>query len=283
MNHTHTPDVDWAAVVDDLDRSAAVNRPTNEQVVAWLTSPPGAPVADVGCGAGGMTVLLAEAVGPRGRVVAMDGEPALLAATAQRCGHAGVGDRVSTVQHDVAEGALPVERLDLLWAAGVVHHIPDQQAAVDRLAAALASAGRLALAEGGLASRCLPWDLGVGRPGLESRLGAAEEAWFADMRADLAGARRTPYGWASVLTAAGLTDVTARSFLLDRPAPLDAGTRTHVVDSLAVRVERVGDRLGADDRDAWERLLDPDRPDHLGRRDDLHLLAATTVHVGTRP
>lgn len=266
-----------------MDRAATISLPLDQAVVAWLAPPPGALVADVGCGAGGMTALLADAVGADGHVVALDGEPALLAETATRCERVGLGERVTTVRHDLADGPLPAEGLDLVWAAHVVHHLPDQQAALDRLVPPLGTGGRLALAEGGLASRCLPWDLGVGAPGLEDRLGAAEADWFGAMRRDLTGARRTPHGWSSMLTAAGLVSVSARSFLLDRPAPLDPQIRAHVAESLALQVQRVVDRLSPADRDAWERLLDPAGPDHVGQRDDVHVLSATTVHVGTRP
>lgn len=279
----HTPDVEWADAVAELDRSAAVSLPMNRAVIAWVAPPAGGRAADVGCGAGGMTVLLAEAVGPDGHVLAVDGEPALLAATASRCRRAGIGDRVSTIRHDLAQGSPPTPELDLIWAAGVVHHLPDQQASVDQLATALAPGGRLALAEGGLPRRCLPWDVGIGEPGLEDRLGAAEADWFAAMRRDVVGGRRTSYGWPSVLTAAGLVAVASRSFILDLAAPVDEEVRSYVVDSLAVRVERVVDRLSADDRAAWERLLDPGSGDQLAGRDDVHLLATTTVHVGARP
>ncbi len=279
---SHTPDVEWAQVVEHLDRSAAISLQIDRQVATWLAAPAGARVADVGCGAGGMAVVLAEAIGADGHVLALDDEPALLAATAARCEQAGLGRRVNATRYDLAEGPPPADGLDLVWAAGVVHHLPDQQAAVDRLVSALTPRGRLALAEGGLPRRFLPWDVGVGAPGLEDRLGCAEADWFAAMRGDLFGGARTPHGWPSVLSAAGLVDLRSRSFLLDLPAPVEAEVRTHLVESLALRVERTADRLSADDRAAWERLLDPTGSDHLGHRDDVYLLGATTVHVGTR-
>jgi len=279
---THTPDVNWADVVDDMDRGDTVSRPMDEQIVGWLAPPSGARVADLGSGAGGMTVLLAGAVGAEGSVVAVDGEPALLEATTARSERAGLAERIETLQYDLAAGPPPLADLDLVWAAHVVHHLPDQQSAVTGLAKMIADGGRLALAEGGLPQRCLPWDVGVGEPGLEDRLAAAEADWFAAMRHDQPGARRAPYGWGSVLAAAGLTDVMSRSFLLDLPAPLDDDVRSHVTESFTVRVDRVTDRLRSDDLAAWETLLDAEAGDYLGRRRDVHLLAATTVHVGTR-
>lgn len=60
------------------------------------------------------------------------------------------------------------------------------------LAGLLAPGGRPALAEGGLASRHLPWDLGFGEPGHELRLQLAEDRWFAVMRISLPDPRPCP-------------------------------------------------------------------------------------------
>jgi SAM-dependent methyltransferase len=280
--HQHTPDVDWAEVADQLALSADVWRPVGEQIVGWLETYPGARVADVGCGAGGMTALLAAAVGPSGRVYAMDGEPALLEATAHRCQEQGYGDRVVTIQQDLAAGVPETERLDLVWAAHVVHHLPDQQAALAALARMLADGGRLALSEGGLRLACLPWDLGVGEPGLEDRLNAAEGAWFARMRASIPGAVRAPTGWPALLRAAGLTDVVTRSFLLDLPSPVSEHVARYVVGSLQHRVDRAAEDLDPADLAAWRRLLDAHTDEYLGHRGDLYCLRADTVHVGVR-
>lgn len=51
----------------------------HRQIVAWLQLAPGSRVLDAGCGGGGMTRLLAEAVGPDGEVVGLDANPQLLA------------------------------------------------------------------------------------------------------------------------------------------------------------------------------------------------------------
>jgi SAM-dependent methyltransferase len=282
MSHEHTPDVDWAEVVGDLQRSADVWRPVTEQVMAWLGVTVGDRATDVGCGAGGMTAVLAGAVGPSGNVVAVDGEPALLDATLERCRQLGYDDRVTTLHHDLTTGMPELNRLqDLVWASAVVHHLPDQQAAIAALSELLIDGGRLALSEGGLRTVTLPWDVGIGEPGLEARLHAAEEAWFVRMRASIPGSTRAPYGWPTLLRNAGLTDVQTRSFLLDRPSPIPAHVAGYVIGSLRHRVERAEDSLDPSDVAAWKRLLNPDDDAaYLGGRDDLFCLAAITVHVG---
>ena len=86
-----------------------------------------------------------------------------------------------------------------------------------------------------------------------------------------------------MLRAAGLVDVTARSWLLDRPAPLDAANRNDVLRRLAGWAERADPWLDEQDRAAWRRLLDPDDPSWIGGRDDIAVLAVETVHLGRRP
>jgi len=192
---------------------------------------------------------------------------------------------VETVLADLGT-ELPVESgsADLIWASGVVHHLPDQHSLVADLAARLAPGGRLALGEGGLHLRSLPWDLGVGEPGLELRLDAAQDRWFTRMRRELPGAVPMPHGWSTALQRAGLVDVTTRSFLLDLPAPLGSSELDHVLGRLRGYADHDGrEDLSEEDRDVLRRVTDPEDALHRRIREDLFLLAARTVYVGRRP
>jgi hypothetical protein len=164
-----------------------------------------------------------------------------------------------------------------------VHHLPDQQRGVDTLARLLRPGGRLALGEGGLSTRSLPWDMGVGVPGLQDRLAAARDSWFADMRASMPGSVRLPGGWGHVLRAAGLDGITSFSYLVDHPAPAPQAVRESVLDWLTLISNVGGDWLSEDDRAAAGRLLDPADDAFVGNRDDVFILSASTVHLGTRP
>jgi hypothetical protein len=153
---------------------------------------------------------------------------------------------------------------------------------VTALASWLAPGGCLALAEGGLSMRCLPWDVGIGEPGLQDRLIAAHGTWFHGMRTGIPGSVRLPVGWNRVLADAGLTGVTAFSYLIDVPAPLDDTGRAAVVSWLGWMARVDSDLLGADDIATIGRLLDPDDVAYVGGRDDIFLLKASTVHLGWR-
>jgi SAM-dependent methyltransferase len=283
MESTHTPDVDFGTHAHDLEQGDLLRSSVTAQVAEWLPVPAGATVADVGCGTGEMTLRLADRVGPGGRVLAVDRETVLLERVGQRAAAAGLGDRVTTVPAAIDDlpGALPGP-VALVWAGHVVHHAGDQAAAVGRLSAALAPGGVLAVAEGAPPPRRLPWDVGVGRPGIETRLEAALGEWFAAMRADLPGSVRDPRGWSSLLRAAGLDGVTSRGWLLHLPAPLSGPRLAAVLQGLAGRVERARPWLAEDDLAAWERLLDENGPDWLGGRDDIELISTEVVYTGVR-
>jgi len=186
------------------------------------------------------------------------------------------------VRHALPQGG----GADVIWASASVHHLADQQAGVTALTGLLAPGGRLALAEGGLKSRHLPWELDVGAPGLEMRFDLAQDTWFARMRAALPGSKPMPYGWTSALSRAGLAEVTTRSYLIEHPLPLAAATRDRLLSMLSHRVERLReteDLVTPDDLEAWTRLLDPGDPHWLGHRDDLYWLEVRSVHIGQRP
>jgi ubiquinone/menaquinone biosynthesis C-methylase UbiE len=269
--------------LDTLDINAEFDRGWVEAAVGWLVAP-GTPgrVIDVGCGAGGAACAFAARLVPGARVVGFDRDPRLLAIAGRRAAAQGVEDRVEWSLGQV--GGLPVRdgSVDLVWASGVVHHVADQQAAVGELAGLGRPGGRVALVEGGLPLRCLPHEIGLGRPGMEARLDEARARWFVDMRAELPG-EPMPYGWPEALRRAGLGEVQARSFLAELTPPLDAVGQAIVEQHLTSAAKELGIRLEAEDRDTLARLLDPGDPMYVGRRDDLTVTAVRTVHVGTRP
>jgi len=228
-------DIDWAEAADRLAASAHNDEEWYRSVVATLVRPGDRVAVDVGCGGGGMAMVLASALGPQARVIGVDGAPDVLAKARELA-----GDTVEFVLADLHHGMAPVrghvpDGADVIWASASVHHLGDQQAAVDALATLLRPGGRLALAEGGLAAKHLPYDVGVGEPGLENRLQAAQEAWFVQMRANLPGSVRMPYGWPEALRRAGLRAQT-RTWLIEVPPPLPK----EVLPMLTASARRLG-------------------------------------------
>ncbi|ABP55299.1 class I SAM-dependent methyltransferase [Salinispora tropica] len=283
--------VDWAELAPQLVDAARQDRAWYLTLARELVAPGDRLAVDIGCGAAGMSLAIARMMAC-GRVVAVDAHPAVLDAARD---HTRAEWSDPRVRIEPLRAAIPAETAalrealgapaDLIWASAAVHHAGDQQPAVTALAGLLAPGGRLALAEGGLPEHHLPWDVGLGEPGLEVRLHAAQDRWFTRMRAQLPGSRRMPYGWTEALQRAGLSRVTTRTTLDEQPPPLPDGTRRAVVEALAERVGRLRPTglLTTADLDAWDRLLDPADEKWLGHRGDLFRLSARSVHLGVHP
>jgi SAM-dependent methyltransferase len=290
MHESHEDDafhIHWEDFAPRLAVAADVDAGWYAAVAAGLVGAGDRLAVDVGCGGAGMAVALARAL-PAGRVLAVDADRAVLDAARANLppdGPVPVDLLLADLDGDLsAVSAALGGPADVVWASASVHHAGDQQRAVDALAALLGPGGRLALAGGGLPTRCLPWDLGVGRPGLEQRLDEAQGRWFGQMRERLPGSVRMPYGWPGALRRAGLTPAPTRTWLLEASTPLSTVDRSRVVGELAFRVQRLrpADLLDDDDLRAWDRLLDEGDPAWLGARDDLYRLTARSVHVGFR-
>jgi SAM-dependent methyltransferase len=192
---------------------------------AWLAPGREPRVLDAGCGAGGMAVQLAEAVGPAAQVVAVHGEPAAVAATSSLAAEHGPADRVEVVVGELPDAAAGAGPFDLLLASRVVHHLADETAGVRALAASLRPAGRLVLAEGGLPA---------------------------------AAARH--HGWRRVLADTGLAEVGTRSFLLGVGPPLDADQPAYARGHLRDLLERLDGTLKEGNRRTLARLHRSQRP-----------------------
>lgn len=299
-------EIDWAAHAEHLRKSATDEAGWNALVAAELVHPTDRLIVDVGCGGGGMAKALATAV-PEATVVALDADEEVLQQARE---HTAGLVRCELVSMDAGPEPLRAAiaaPADLIWASASVHHAADQQAAVSALASLLAPAGRLALAEGGLPTRMLPWDLGLGEPGLELRLDAVQDRWFAAMRDGIPGAVPMPYGWTDALQRAGLTAVTTRTILTEKPVPLSDTDRDQVIEQLRHRVARLDPdaepaghghghgradptstppempTLAADDLAVWRQLLAPESPHFLGRRTDLASVSARSIHLGHAP
>ncbi|WP_116210228.1 class I SAM-dependent methyltransferase [Streptomyces olivoreticuli] len=273
-------DFDWAAMADMLEREGEAHGPYVRQALDELGDLAPRRVLDIGSGPGVAACRMA-ALFPRAEVTAVDGSPELLARAEERAGRLGV--RLRTEVAEFPGGLAGLGTADLVWSGQVVHHVGDQQDALDRLAGLLAPGGVLAVVEGGLPARSLPRDLGFGRPGLQTRLDAAMADRFDRMRTELPGSVAVIEDWPAMLRAAGLTEVRARTFLVDHPAPVSDEVRQSVRGTLERCRTGLAEVLDAEDAATLDRLLDPADPAGVDRRPDLFLLTAKTVHFGRRP
>lgn len=214
-NHKHTP-----PNPETLKLSDQFFEPVDRQIVQWLKLAPDSYLLDAGCGAGGLTQLLAEVAGPGGRMVGLDANPILLEFDRAEVSGTNLAQRINFQEGDVRH--LPFEDglFDLAWCSRVIHGLTDQLADVRELGRVVRPGGRVVLRERGLPVQFLPFDLGIGEPGLEGRIQVVRAKWFANWRASLPNAVTYPFGWSYMLTEAGLSQVIARSFLYEFSSPL---------------------------------------------------------------
>ncbi len=113
-----------------------------DAVVAALRVRSGQIVGDVGCGPGYFTLRLAQVVGPRGRVLAVDAEPRMLELLVARLGRARVRN-VTPIRGLEGDPLLPDCSCDLILVVNTYHHFHDGPVFLRRLTRALRRGGRL--------------------------------------------------------------------------------------------------------------------------------------------
>lgn len=135
---------------DDLD--AYIERLTGperdawqrpDEVIAALGVEPGQTVADVGAGPGYFTLRLARAVGPQGRVFAVEVVPEMVGVLRERLAREQVANVVPLLSRE-HDALLPPDACDRILVVDTFHHFPDGVAYLRHLATSLRRGGVLA-------------------------------------------------------------------------------------------------------------------------------------------
>ncbi|SHN42208.1 methyltransferase domain-containing protein [Cryptosporangium aurantiacum] len=179
----------------------------------------GARCLDAGCGPGETMLLLARRVGPTGRVVGLDIDPALGDLTRTMLSEAGHGQ--CTVQtHDLsADEPVPGGPYDLVYARLLLFHLPERVAVLRRLWEAVAPGGHLVVQEYDVGPVCV-------RPSLDS----VEEITRVIIESFTAAGADPRIG-------AGLPDLLARAGI-DAPDGTDVVGRLETLERSRIMVEQ---------------------------------------------
>lgn len=129
-----------------LDRPEREREEAPKKAIAALGIRPGQTVADIGAGSGYYTVLLAEAVGPKGRVYATDIQPEMIELLKKRIGPSRDG-AIEIVLGTATESRLPDGAIDLALMVDVYHELAAPQVFLRSVKRALRPDGRLILIE----------------------------------------------------------------------------------------------------------------------------------------
>jgi len=154
MHHRFENAAEWVARFDDPAR-AAWQKP--EEVVKALGLASGGAVADIGAGTGYFNRFLSAAVGPSGKVCAIDVEPSMVAHMKERA----VTEKTPNVVAILAEPSdpkIPAAGVDVVLVCDTYHHIDNRLVYFERLKKSLRPGGRLAIID------FKPGDLPVGPP-----------------------------------------------------------------------------------------------------------------------
>jgi SAM-dependent methyltransferase len=112
---------------------------------------PGMHVADFGCGAGAVTRMLADRVGPTGSVTGIDANGAQLGQADAICRSEGLAN-VRFVEADACCTGLPRESFDLVYCRFLLLHLPDPAACLREMRGLLRPGGIIVVEDGDLAS-----------------------------------------------------------------------------------------------------------------------------------
>ncbi len=115
-----------------------------EQVIHALDIQPGQHLSDLGAGSGYFTFRLSDAVGPSGKVYAVDVDPGMVVFLKNRSEETGYSNIV-TILSDPKDPSLPEARIDLILVCNTYHHIENRENYFRRLHKYLSKNGRIAI------------------------------------------------------------------------------------------------------------------------------------------
>ncbi|MGD8208094.1 MAG: class I SAM-dependent methyltransferase [Thiohalocapsa sp.] len=169
-------DVDqWREIFESSGREVFDRR---FEVIEALDLRPGMRIADVGAGTGLYTILFARAVGPTGRVYAVDISETFVEAIGQRASAERLQNIVPVVNQPRTTGLAPGS-CDLVFVADTYHHFEYPRSMLASIHRALEPDGVLAIIDfRRVAGFSNPWILGHVRAGREQVIEEVESAGF---------------------------------------------------------------------------------------------------------
>lgn len=253
--------------------------PEARTLIAGLGLPEGSRGLDVGCGVGLYALWLAEAVGPKGRVVGIEPSSERVEEARALVGHALPAPRLEFREGDATKLDAADATCDWVWCGDVLHHVQETSRTLAEFARVVRPGGRVIVKE----SQLLPGLFLPGHPALERRLRHAEVEWSRHEGGEFSFEERRQFTLAS-LRAAGLAVESFRTYLLERRAPLPEAARDYIQSVVFARNwgPRLRDRLTAGDWEQRSALCEADSPAFILADPDYYCLYPLSVLVARR-
>lgn len=247
----HDAQPDTSTYLRYLEETDSLREQTNLDIIAALDLPTGSSGLDVGCGVGTQALMLADAIGPRGRVTGLDIKPEFLERARAVTAAKGMSDRVTFEEGDYNRLPFDDGTFDWVWSSDCLGYIP----LTNEVTRVIKPGGSLNI---------LFWSseqLLPGYPLLESRL-RATTAGLAPFSIE-SKPETHPLRALTRLREAGLTSTKVLTFITTVHAPLSPEIHQAMTDILEMRWPDVESELSKEDSELYRRLTDPGSPDFV--------------------
>ena len=263
-----------------LERLNRFQEPEVRAAIAALHLPAGSHGLDVGCGVGLYTLWLAEAVGPRGRVMGIDHVAERIEAARRLAGAVLPEARLVFQEGDGTAITAADRSFDWIWCADVLHHMDDPVQALKEFMRVLRPGGRIIIKE----SQVLQALFLPGYPELERQLQRAEMQYHRQ-EAGAQSFQERRQRTRQAMLAAGLPSVQVQTYLVQRQAPLDEATRAFIQEVVFARNwgPRIRGFLDAQDWQQRSALCEPEAPTAILARPDYYCIYPFTLFTAELP
>ena len=265
--------MDTSRYVQMLRVTHPLRVPVLQSVIRALEFPSGSRGLDAGCGIGLPAMLVAEALGPEGHVTGLDVSTEFLDQARQIAEEAGLLERVSFREGDVAALPFDDDTFDWAWSVDCVGYAPLEPLPLVRELARVVKPGGTVAILAWSSEKLLP-----GYPLLEAHLSAT----FSGIAPFTKGKSPEQHflrarGW---FCDAGLEEFTARTFAGDACAPLNGDMRDALIALFGMRWTDVESELTEKEWAEYQRLCLPDSPEFILNHPDYYVFFTYSLFRG---
>jgi ubiquinone/menaquinone biosynthesis C-methylase UbiE len=268
---------DTGTYMRQLRESYPLREPLLREVIQAWELPPGSRGLDIGCGIGQPTLLLAEAVGPAGRVTGLDRSLEFLLRAEDLVKKADLSNQISFQEGNVHHLPFDDGEFDWAWSVDCVGYpgVGDPPPLVRELARVVRPGGKLAILTW-TSQKLLP-----GYPLLEARLNVTSSTVVQHIKAKKPESNfMRALGW---FQDAGLEGVRARTFVGEVCAPLNEDICTALISFFQMLWGEPLSSISEEDWKEYERLCLPESPDFILNAPDYYAFFTYTMFQGRIP